>query len=166
MGEAVFLHCNLALGRGNGDRLQKDLYQHAVAPKTVVVSVPDPVAGHCRLILHQRLLDTHRQVWLSFVRSLLLSPGSWYAQIFFMPTKNLFLWKFSVLLPDPQVGKSVVDPRTFATMWELLWYNCSPVHGIISYHFMVKRWGNSGNSDRLYFLGLQNHCGWSPQPQN
>ena len=22
------------------------------------------------------------------------------------------------------------------------------------------RWGNSGNSDRLYFLGLQNHCRW------
>ena len=22
------------------------------------------------------------------------------------------------------------------------------------------RWGNNGNSDRLYFLGLQNHCGW------
>ena len=21
------------------------------------------------------------------------------------------------------------------------------------------RWGDSGNSDRLYFLGLQNHCG-------
>ena len=21
------------------------------------------------------------------------------------------------------------------------------------------RWGNNGNSDRLYFLGLQNHCG-------
>ena len=20
--------------------------------------------------------------------------------------------------------------------------------------------GNNGNSDRLYFLGLQNHCGW------
>ena len=30
-------------------------------------------------------------------------------------------------------------------------------HGIWSYHFMVNRWGNSGNSDRLYFLGLQNH---------
>ena len=25
-------------------------------------------------------------------------------------------------------------------------------HGIWSYHFMVNRWGNSGNSDRLYFL--------------
>ena len=27
-------------------------------------------------------------------------------------------------------------------------------HGIQSYHFMVNRWGNSGNSDRLYFGGL------------
>ena len=24
--------------------------------------------------------------------------------------------------------------------------------------------GNNGNSDRLYFLGLQNHCGWWLQP--
>ena len=23
-----------------------------------------------------------------------------------------------------------------------------------------QRWGNYGNSDRLYILGLQNHCGW------
>ena len=22
------------------------------------------------------------------------------------------------------------------------------------------RWGNNENSDRLYFLGLQNHCRW------
>ena len=31
---------------------------------------------------------------------------------------------------------------------------------------MANRWGNNGNSDRLYFLGLQNHCRWwllSPQ---
>ena len=25
-------------------------------------------------------------------------------------------------------------------------------------HFMGNRWGNSGNSDKLYFGGLQNHC--------
>ena len=31
-------------------------------------------------------------------------------------------------------------------------------HGIWSHHFMGNRWGNSGNSVRLYFLGLQNHC--------
>ena len=28
------------------------------------------------------------------------------------------------------------------------------------HHFMANRWGNSGDSDRLYFLGLQNHCIW------
>ena len=27
-------------------------------------------------------------------------------------------------------------------------------------HFMANRWGNSGNSVRLYFSGLQNHCRW------
>ena len=25
---------------------------------------------------------------------------------------------------------------------------------------MANRWGNNGNSERLYFLGLQNHCRW------
>ena len=33
-------------------------------------------------------------------------------------------------------------------------------HGIWSHHFMGNRWGNSGNSVRLYFGGLQNHCRW------
>ena len=27
-------------------------------------------------------------------------------------------------------------------------------------HFMRNRWGNSGNSGRFYFVGLQNHCRW------
>ena len=31
-------------------------------------------------------------------------------------------------------------------------------HGIWSHHFMANRWGNNGNSERLYLLGLQNHC--------
>ena len=25
---------------------------------------------------------------------------------------------------------------------------------------MANRWGDNGNSERLYFLGLQNHCRW------
>ena len=33
-------------------------------------------------------------------------------------------------------------------------------HGIRSHHFMGNRWGNSRNSVRLYFWGLQNHCRW------
>ena len=32
--------------------------------------------------------------------------------------------------------------------------------GIWSHHFMGDRWGSSGNSVRLYFGGLQNHCRW------
>ena len=31
---------------------------------------------------------------------------------------------------------------------------------------MTNRWGNNGNSDRLYILGLQNHCRWWLQPWN
>ena len=37
-------------------------------------------------------------------------------------------------------------------------------HDIQSHHFMANRWENNGNSDRLYFLGLQNHCRWCLQP--
>ena len=33
-------------------------------------------------------------------------------------------------------------------------------HTIQSHHFMANRWGKNGNSDRLYFLGLQNHSRW------
>ena len=33
-------------------------------------------------------------------------------------------------------------------------------HGIWSHPFMGNRWGNSGNSVRLYIFGLQNHCRW------
>ena len=30
--------------------------------------------------------------------------------------------------------------------------------GIQFHHFMANRWENNGNSDRLYFFGLQSHC--------
>ena len=33
-------------------------------------------------------------------------------------------------------------------------------HVIWSHHFVENRWGNSGNSVRLYIFGLQNHCRW------
>ena len=28
------------------------------------------------------------------------------------------------------------------------------------HHFMANRWGNNGNSEGLYFAGVQNHCSW------
>ena len=33
-------------------------------------------------------------------------------------------------------------------------------HDIQSHHFMANTWGNNGNSDRIYFFGLQNRCRW------
>ena len=99
--------------------------------------------------LHWRLLDAHRQVWVSLLWghcSFLLGPGA--HRVLFVPSESLFPqscvssvitsptglqsqipWGFSVSLPDPQVGKSVVGPRTFLTVWELIWYNCSAVCG-------------------------------------
>ena len=65
----------------NGGLLQKDLCQHAMAPRAVVVNALDPAAGHCR---PTALLETlgHSQASLaqSLVGTLLLSPESWCAQ--------------------------------------------------------------------------------------
>ena len=44
--------------------------------------------------------------------------------------------------------------------WPKVQHSENEDHGIWSHHFMGNRWGNSGNSVRLYFWGLQNHCGW------
>ena len=41
-----------------------------------------------------------------------------------------------------------------------LQFNIQKCHGIWSHHFMANRWGNNGNSHRLYFGGLQNHYRW------
>ena len=39
-------------------------------------------------------------------------------------------------------------------------YSENEDRGIWSHHFMGNRWGNSENSVRRYFSGLQNHCRW------
>ena len=38
--------------------------------------------------------------------------------------------------------------------------NMEIMNGILPHYFMANRWGEKGNSERLYFLGLQNHCRW------
>ena len=121
-----------------------------MAPRTIVFSAPDPVAGHYQSSPLPDTAGHSRQVWLCLLWhhcSFLLGPGT--HKILFVPSKRLFPqscgssvikfhWpsksnslRFSVPLPDPQIGKSVVGPRTFTIMWELLWYNCSPVCGSI-----------------------------------
>ena len=39
-------------------------------------------------------------------------------------------------------------------------FNIHKTRIMASHHFMANRWGNSGNTVRLYFFGLQNHCRW------
>ena len=97
------------------------LYSVPLTPQQASVDPP----------LGRRLLDTHRHTrfclcpprvcFPSPVEVLQRNPTGLQSQI---------PWGFSVPLPDPQVGKSVVGPRTFATVQELLWYNCSPVCGL------------------------------------
>ena len=90
--------------------------------------------------------DSPASLAQSLVGSLLLSSGSWCTQAFvcalqesvsqscgssvirsYWPSELNSLGGFSVPLPDPRVGKPVVCPRSFSTVQELLWYNCSPV---------------------------------------
>ena len=44
--------------------------------------------------------------------------------------------------------------------WLKIQHSENKDHGISSHHFMGNRWGNSGNSVRLYFSVLQKHCQW------
>ena len=96
---------------------------------------PDPAAGHCRPTAPPET-PGHSPASLaqSPVESLLLSPGSWCAQVLFVPSRSLSPqfcgsstikshWPpklnslgFLVPLPDPQVGDSVVGPTTFVTV--------------------------------------------------
>ena len=50
--------------------------------------------------------------------------------------------------------------RQFFKSWLKAQHSENEDYGIWSYHFMGNRWGNSGNSVRLYFGGLQDHCRW------
>ena len=82
------------------------------SPRTIVVSAPDPTAVHCQPTPLPEIPGlSQSSLAQSLVGSLLLSPGSSCAQYLVVPSKHLFPWEFSVLLPDLQVGKSIVGPR-------------------------------------------------------
>ena len=105
--------------------------------------------------LHWRLMDTHRQFWLSLLWghcSFLLGPGA--HKVLSVPSKGLFPspvevlqsnptglqsqipWGFWVPFLPPQVGKFVVSPRTFFSVREIPWCNTrdNSTHG---HHQMV-----------------------------
>ena len=60
------------------------------------------------------------------------------------------LYRPRILVRDPEVEINFLISVTALGLQD---------HGIQSHHFTANRWGNNGNSDRLYFLGRQNHYG-------
>ena len=116
--------------RGNGDLLQKDLCQDAVAPMTVVISARDYAVGRCQPtpVLEAPEHST-ANLAQSLVGSLLLSPGSWYTQGFVCALQeSVFpvLWKYCNQIPlaskvkfpgDSQVPCRI--PRWGNMLWAL-----------------------------------------------
>ena len=128
-------HC----GRANGG-LQGDSGQHA-PPRT---ALPAPCLHGRPLSTHTSTADFQMFTgwgWLSLLGahcSFPLGPGS--HKVFFVPSKSLCFpqfcessvikshwnlqhqipWGFPVLLPDPQVGKSEVGPRTCIYLFHLI----------------------------------------------
>ena len=93
--------------------------------RTIVFSAPDPAAGHCR---PTPLLETprHSQASLTefLVGTLFLSPGSWCAQVLFVPSKNLFpqscvnsVIKFQC--PPKSNSMGVLSPFARSPAWEI-----------------------------------------------
>ena len=118
-GGAVFPPCSLSSGgRGNGNDgylHQKDLCKHAMAPRTVLVSVTSSAAGHCQLMPPP---ETSKHTKASVAQSLrgspLLSPVSWCTQGFLSPLKeSVFpvLWKFCNQIPLTLKVRFPGDPR-------------------------------------------------------
>ena len=72
--------------------------------------------------------------------------------ITFLPRSKCLLISWlkspSVVILEPQKIKSDTDST-------LSLHDALPI-----YHILANRWRNNGKSDRLYFLSLQNYCGW------
>ena len=92
-----------------------------------------------------------------------------------MPSSHLILCRLLLLLPTiPPCIRVFSNESILLMRWPKYWgfsFSIIPSkeipglkswlkaqhHGIWSHHFMANRWGNSV---RLYFWGLQNHCRW------
>ena len=59
---------------------------------------------------------------------------------------------------EEELKSLLMKVKVESECWLKAQYSENEDHGIRSHHFMGNRWGNSGNSVRLYFWGLQNHC--------
>ena len=113
---------------------------------------------------------TDKLLVMNFVEGLL--PGrmlhkylAWVRKVCLLklkPSSNcrLPIYIFLPRLREADSGPNVGEPYSISWRAE---YNKKVE---LEHHFMVNRWGNSGNTVRLYFSGLPNHCRWWLQPWN
>ena len=73
---------------------------------------------------------------------------------------NLRYADVTTLLAESEELKSFLMKLKEESEKVLLKLNIQKTKIMASHQFMANRWGNSGNSVRLYFGGLQNHCRW------
>ena len=115
-------------GRGNGNLLQRDLSQHALAPRTVVFSATiNPQ-------LHQRPLDTHRQVWLRLLWEELgirnsdrnsdykwmISTGSYGISMMLQEIMWVHLWADLRQVSDV-LSEKAMAPHSSTLAWKIPW---------------------------------------------
>ena len=126
MGCVPSLLFDLRLNYGGGDEDRATSFRRSRGG-TAAVSAASPQQAPANPHLHRRLLDAHGHIWVSLLWDhcpFLLGPGV--HKVLFVPSKSLLPqscassvikthWPpsqiplgFSVPLPDPQVGKSVV----------------------------------------------------------
>ena len=78
-------------------------------------------------------------------------------------TNNLrFAEETTLMAESEEELKSVLmrDKEESEKNWLTTQHSKNLEDGIWTHCFMFNRWQKSGNSDRFYFIGLQNHCGW------
>ena len=92
MGRAVFPPCYLIWGQTMVEVMRVMVTSFKMSHvHTAILSAPNPAAGHHRPTPPRRLLDTHGQVWVSFLWGhcpFLLGPGA--LKVLFVPSKFLF----------------------------------------------------------------------------
>ena len=103
-----------------------------------------------------------RQTFVGKVMSLLFNMLSRFVTGFLPRSKCLLIsWLQSpsaVILEPRKIKSATVSTASPSISHEVM--------GPDAMIFMGNRWGNSGNSVRLYFSGLQNHCRWWLQSWN
>ena len=111
-----------------------------------------------------------RRKWQPTPVSCLENPrdgGAWWAAVYGVAQNWTRLKWLRGSNSSHQTAPSILkDPRWRVKSWLKAQYSENEDHGLWSHHFMGNRWEDSGNSVRLYFGGLKNHCRWRLQPWN